>query len=74
MLARKIMSYTIDIKCPACGKIIFCEHIDEIEELAEGVVSFYAKCNDCGFEKEYLSVPADEAEKMMEEGRKLLKP
>jgi len=68
------MSYTIDIKCPTCAGIIFCEHIGELDELAEGVVSFYAKCDNCGFEKEYLSVPANEAEKMMEEERELLHP
>lgn len=66
------MSYTIDIKCPECGKVVFCEHIGDLEELAEGVVSFYANCNNCGFEKEFLSIPANEAGKMMEEGRKLL--
>ncbi len=66
------MSYTIDIKCPECGKLVFCEHIGELEELTEGVVSFHANCDHCGFEREFLSMPADDAEKLMEEGRKLL--
>ena len=66
------MSYTIDIKCPQCGRLVFCEHIGGLEELANGEVSFHAKCDACGFDKKYMSVPAEEAEEMMKEGAKLL--
>ncbi len=61
------MSYTIDIKCTQCGALICCQHIGDLDELAEGKVSFLAECSKCGFEKEYRSVLAEEAERLMQE-------
>ncbi len=66
------MSHTIDIKCPKCGSLVYCDHIGDLDELMEGKVSFLALCEQCGFEKKYLSISADEAEKLMAEGCSLI--
>ena len=61
----------LSAQCPDWKPDIRFE-LDGLEELANGEVSFHAKCDACGFDKKYMSVPAEEAEEMMKEGAKLL--
>ena len=66
------MSTTVDIKCPKCGDVVFCDTRTPLWVLAWlQRVSFRAECDKCGFKKTYRLVSAECASRMMEQGERL---
>jgi predicted RNA-binding Zn-ribbon protein involved in translation (DUF1610 family) len=63
------MSTTVDIKCPNCGELLYCETRTPLWLLALGRVSFKADCSNCGYRKMYRLVSAKRAGEMMEEAK-----